>query len=235
MAGLCEGGNEPAGSLKAISISRADGKRPDGLTLIPWSRGKSLIWDSTCVDTLAPSYIPNTSRSAASAAELAVMKKVNKYAHLLDNYIFVPFAVETFGPWSYDAKVLVSQIGQILISITADDLYSLKTLTENDDEFIRSVLAHETFLIEELRTKLDLPSTSNWKKALDERIRKREDIWEDFYTTEAMINRTWTDTNQKLRHFVTSLAVHGYHHKICRIQCFHEPDDNCVCPMQQDM
>ncbi|KAJ4438749.1 hypothetical protein ANN_14700 [Periplaneta americana] len=88
------------------------------------------------------------------------------------------------------------------------------------------VLAQETFLIEELRTKLDLPSTSNWKKALDERIRKREDIWEDFYITEAMINRTWTDTNQKLRHSVTSLAVHGYHHKICRIQSFHEPDDN---------
>ncbi|KAJ4436809.1 hypothetical protein ANN_16941 [Periplaneta americana] len=89
------------------------------------------------------------------------------------------------------------------------------------------VLAQETFLIEELRTKLDLPSTSNWKKALDERIRKREDIWEDFYITEVMINRTWTDTNQKLRHFVTSLAVHGYHHKICRNQSLHEPHDNC--------
>ncbi|KAJ4426535.1 hypothetical protein ANN_27349 [Periplaneta americana] len=38
----------------------------------------------------------------------------------LDNYIFIPFAVETFGPWSHDAKVLVSQIGQILISITGD-------------------------------------------------------------------------------------------------------------------
>ncbi|KAJ4439172.1 hypothetical protein ANN_15129 [Periplaneta americana] len=60
------------------------------------------------------------SRRAASAAELAVKKKVNKYAHVLDNYIFVPFAVETFGPWSHDAKVLVSQIGQILISITGD-------------------------------------------------------------------------------------------------------------------
>ncbi|KAJ4448770.1 hypothetical protein ANN_00161 [Periplaneta americana] len=81
---------------------------------------KSLIWDSTCVDILAPSHVPNTSRRAASAAELAVKKKVNKYAHLLDNYIFVPFAVETFGPWSHDAKVLVSQIGQILISITGD-------------------------------------------------------------------------------------------------------------------
>ncbi|KAJ4437616.1 hypothetical protein ANN_17761 [Periplaneta americana] len=88
------------------------------------------------------------------------------------------------------------------------------------------VLAQETFLIEEFRTKLDLPSTSNLKKALDERIRKREDIWEDFYITEAMINRTWTDTNQKLRHFVTSLAVHKYHHRICRNQSFHEQDDN---------
>ncbi|KAJ4427367.1 hypothetical protein ANN_24988 [Periplaneta americana] len=67
-----------------------------------------------------PSHLPNTSRRAVSAAELAMKKKVNKYAHLLDNYIFVPFAVETFGPWSHDAKVLVSQIGQILISITGD-------------------------------------------------------------------------------------------------------------------
>ncbi|KAJ4446533.1 hypothetical protein ANN_13229 [Periplaneta americana] len=106
--------------LEPPGISRADGKRPDGLTLIPWSRRKSLIWDSTCVDTLAQSHFPNTSRRAASAAELAVKKKVNKYAHLLDNYIFIPFAVETIGPWSHDAKVLVSQIGQILISITGD-------------------------------------------------------------------------------------------------------------------
>ncbi|KAJ4438255.1 hypothetical protein ANN_14194 [Periplaneta americana] len=83
-------------------------------------RGRSLIWDSTCVDTLAPSHLLNTSRRAASAAELAVKKKVNKYAHLLDNYIFVPFAVETFSPWSHDAKVLVSQISKILISITGD-------------------------------------------------------------------------------------------------------------------
>ncbi|KAJ4443238.1 hypothetical protein ANN_04906 [Periplaneta americana] len=81
--------------LEPPGISRADGKRPDGLILIPWSRGKSLIWDSTCVDIQTPSHLPNTSRRAASAAELAVKKKVNKYTHLLDNYIFVPFAVET--------------------------------------------------------------------------------------------------------------------------------------------
>lgn len=91
------------------------------------------------------------------------------------------------------------------------------------------VLTRETFLIEELRTKLDLPATPSWKKALDERKRKREDIWEEFYTTEAMMNRIWTGTNQELRHFVTSMAVHGYHHKICTNQSFHVPDDQCEC------
>ena len=47
---------EPAG------CSRSDGKRPDGMTLVPWVRGKSLVWDFTCTDTLAPSYLPDTAR-----------------------------------------------------------------------------------------------------------------------------------------------------------------------------
>ncbi|KAJ4429682.1 hypothetical protein ANN_21883 [Periplaneta americana] len=111
--------------LEPPGISRADGKRPDGLTLIPWSRGKSLIWDSTCVDTLAPSHLPNTSRHAASAAELAVKKKIRAQIAIVADASFLnptttPFAVETFGPWRHDAKVLVSQISQILISITGD-------------------------------------------------------------------------------------------------------------------
>jgi len=42
---------EPAG------LTRLDGKRPDGLTLIPWQDGKSLMWDVTVVSTLADSYL----------------------------------------------------------------------------------------------------------------------------------------------------------------------------------
>ena len=38
---------EPSG------LSRTDGKRPDGLTLIPWQWAKSLIWDVTVADMLA--------------------------------------------------------------------------------------------------------------------------------------------------------------------------------------
>jgi len=41
---------EPSG------LSRTDGKRPDGLTLVPWQSGRCLTWDVTVADTLAPSY-----------------------------------------------------------------------------------------------------------------------------------------------------------------------------------
>ncbi len=36
---------------------RDDGKRPDGVTLSPWSKGKCLLCDATCADTLAKNYI----------------------------------------------------------------------------------------------------------------------------------------------------------------------------------
>ncbi|CAH2260984.1 jg10777 [Pararge aegeria aegeria] len=29
------------------------GKRPDGMTIVPWSMGRALVWDATCVDTVA--------------------------------------------------------------------------------------------------------------------------------------------------------------------------------------
>ena len=33
-------------------FSRPDGKRPDGMSLTPWERGKSLSWDVTVLDSL---------------------------------------------------------------------------------------------------------------------------------------------------------------------------------------
>ena len=35
--------------LEPQDLSRSDGKRPDGLTLVPRTRGRSLIWDFICV------------------------------------------------------------------------------------------------------------------------------------------------------------------------------------------
>ncbi|KAI5651412.1 hypothetical protein NE865_00656 [Phthorimaea operculella] len=57
--------------LEPVGLLRTDGKRPDGLSLIPWKLGKCLIWDATCVDTLAPTHLPSTCRSAGAAAATA--------------------------------------------------------------------------------------------------------------------------------------------------------------------
>lgn len=90
-------------------------------------------------------------------------------------------------------------------------------------------LAREPFFIEDLRMKL--PSTDSSNKLLQEREKKRREIWMEFYATTAMTNRSWTEANQDLRHLVNSMAVHGYHHKICKNKCFHDPEENCVCEM----
>ena len=37
--------------LEPVGIDRGDGKRPDGITIFPFSRGKCLCWDATCVYT----------------------------------------------------------------------------------------------------------------------------------------------------------------------------------------
>jgi hypothetical protein len=47
---------------EANGYYRKDNKRPDGITLIPWLCGKPLLWDVTCTDTLAKSYIELSSK-----------------------------------------------------------------------------------------------------------------------------------------------------------------------------
>lgn len=111
--------NVPA-CLEPNGISRDDGKRPDGLTLVPWSRGKPLVWDATCSDTLAPSHLLKTSKVAGAAADVAELNKRNKYASLGESYIFLPFAVETMGPWGPAAKSLIKEISKRLTDLTRD-------------------------------------------------------------------------------------------------------------------
>ena len=36
-----------------VCLTLQDGKRPDGTTILPWSRGKPLAWDVTVPDTYA--------------------------------------------------------------------------------------------------------------------------------------------------------------------------------------
>ena len=102
-------------------ICRSDGKRPDGMTLIPWQCGKSLTWDVTVATTLAGSYITTTARSAGAAAEMAATRKMAKYADLPASYTFQPIALETMGPINESAVNLLTEIGNKISAVSGED------------------------------------------------------------------------------------------------------------------
>ncbi|KAI5640648.1 hypothetical protein NE865_06966 [Phthorimaea operculella] len=111
--------NVPA-KLEPNGIVRSDGKRPDGVTLIPWQQGRSLVWDVTCVDTLAPSHLHTTSTRAGSAAANAEAAKVRKYAEISKSYMFSPIGFETLGPWGPEAKKLIKDISVRMYKASGD-------------------------------------------------------------------------------------------------------------------
>ena len=102
--------------LEPVGLVRGDGKRVDGMSLIPWSRGSTLIWDATCTDTLAPSNLRFSARNPGKAAEVKARQKEVKYRSLIvQNYHFVPFAVETMGPWSSEAIQFFESVSKIMV------------------------------------------------------------------------------------------------------------------------
>jgi hypothetical protein len=101
-------------------LLRADGKRPDGLTLIPWREGRSITWDVTVCDTVADSYLADSSAAAGSLAEAAALRKTAKYADVMQNYLFCPVAVETFGPICSEGHIFITEIGRRISTITSD-------------------------------------------------------------------------------------------------------------------
>ena len=65
-----------------IGLVRQDGKRLDGLTLIPFEGGRSLTWDVTVVCTTGNSYIDLTLQGPGCVAEMAASRKEAKCATL---------------------------------------------------------------------------------------------------------------------------------------------------------
>jgi len=85
---------------KPHGLVRDDGKRPEGLTLLPWNSGRSATWDVTVVDTLGNAYLQQSAITSASAAETAAVRKRNKYSSLSGTHDFFSVALETLKPTS---------------------------------------------------------------------------------------------------------------------------------------
>ena len=68
-----------------------------------------LVWDVTCPDTLAQSYLHLTSKEAGKAVEKAEKEKIQKYQKLAHKYIVMSVAVETMGAWGNSSLKFVQE------------------------------------------------------------------------------------------------------------------------------
>lgn len=106
--------------LEPSSLARDDGKRPDGLSLTPWSNGRCLVWDFTCPDTLAPSHLDTAVSGPGVVASEAENKKSLKYSSLSATYSFIPVAVETMGALGDEATDFFHQLGRRIATVTGE-------------------------------------------------------------------------------------------------------------------
>ena len=106
--------------LEPPDLSRTDGKRPGGLTLVPWKRGKSMVWDFSCCCTIANSLLTKSARAAGSAAESRAKAKEKKYEALSDRYYFVLLVMESHGPLCKEATDFFRQLGREIEAKTGE-------------------------------------------------------------------------------------------------------------------
>ena len=106
--------------LEPPGLSRSDGKRPDGMSLVPWSSGRPLVWDATCCDTYAASYRGLATSEAGCVAASSEEKKAKKYARLGPAYVFQPVAIETSGAVGPRSKSFLRELGRRLHKETGE-------------------------------------------------------------------------------------------------------------------
>ena len=86
-----------------LKVWHVDKVPADGMSIIPWTSSRLLVWDATCSDTFAASNIHAAVAEIGAVAAQAEMSKISKYSHLDSSYLFVPVAIETCG--SFRPKV----------------------------------------------------------------------------------------------------------------------------------
>jgi len=121
-----------------VGVYCDDGKRPDGMSLIPWRQGLLLLWDFTCFNTFTPSNVSTSSKSASRLAN-SVESTTTFHFSLLCVETFVlgdPVHVHCCSeeaPYSHGAgglgRVCFSAHGMMIdVDFASDDLNALLTV-----------------------------------------------------------------------------------------------------------
>ena len=106
--------------LEPVGMDRADSRRPDGVTVFPYSDGKCLAWDATCVDTYSASSVINSAIAPGFAAGAAEERKRVRYQGITDRYLFEPVAIETTGVVGPETRMFLQHLGKRITAHSGD-------------------------------------------------------------------------------------------------------------------
>ena len=104
--------------LEPTGMCSNDEKRPDGITLVPWSSGRALVWDFTCVHRQAASYSSSALKDGPAVANLAESNKLRKYQELEQSHIVQPVAAETLGGLGESTLTFLRELGARIRSVS---------------------------------------------------------------------------------------------------------------------
>lgn len=90
------------------------------MTQVPWKVGRQMVWDATCIDTLAATHLTFSTVKPGSAAKNAKVRKFRNYSSVERRFIFCSLCSETFGPWGPSAVALTSDIGRKLAKVSGE-------------------------------------------------------------------------------------------------------------------
>ena len=127
---------EPENLSSAVD-AEGKGLVPDGVTTQTYRNGKPLIWDFTCHDTLAHTYVNTykwSSKKAGRVAEEAEKDKVDKYKSMTNEFYMVPMCMETLGVWGPAGYKFIKELGRMTCE---------KTMEKRSTSFIMQSISME--------------------------------------------------------------------------------------------
>lgn len=91
------------------------------------------------------------------------------------------------------------------------------------------LLTETSLFVNDIRRTFGLQETDAFKAFIRLQEDKMAELDPDIFTTPAMTNDAWKERNRSNRHVVVRFSVHGYHHRLCRTEGFHDPRPDCIC------
>ncbi|XP_065315661.1 uncharacterized protein LOC135924531 [Gordionus sp. m RMFG-2023] len=101
-------------TLEPHGLFRSDGKRPDGISQIPWRRGQLLVWDYSCIDPLAPS------NHAINILDQKEQLKISKYTEIINDHCFIPIISTTLGTFGKLALAFFKKLGSQISKLSEE-------------------------------------------------------------------------------------------------------------------